>query len=171
MLDNVEFTIYKKFQKILMTGCRDSIKHQKCPKMGFSPNLWPPRFFFKNRALSLLYHHGALTSCKKLEKTNEQSLRYSKMEGAQTKNGLTMTTNRLTQAITKAPIGCPKYQIKSPNDIFHCNIWLTFLSLVLNQLDSQLCKGIKNGDDFMDQQFYGIHIAALVSSSKYIQQS
>ena len=46
------------------------------------------RFFFKNRAPSLLYPYGALTSCKKLEKNNERSLRYLKtdkrMEGPQT---------------------------------------------------------------------------------------
>ena len=79
MLDNVELIMYMKFQKILMTGCRDmNKKHQKYPKNVFFPHLWPPRFLFKNRALSLSYPYGALTSCKKLEKTNERSLRYSK---------------------------------------------------------------------------------------------
>ena len=43
------------------------------PKWGFCPICDPPRFFFKNRAPSLLYPYGALTSCKKLEKTNERS--------------------------------------------------------------------------------------------------
>ena len=47
---------------------------------GFSPICDPPRFFFKNWALSLLYPYGALASCKKLEKTNEQSLRYLKTD-------------------------------------------------------------------------------------------
>ena len=42
------------------------------------PYLRPPTFFFKNRALSLLYPYGALTSCKKLEKNNEPSPRYFK---------------------------------------------------------------------------------------------
>ena len=51
------------------------------PKWGFPPICDPPRFFFKSRALSLLYPYGALTSCKKLEKTNEQSLRYLKTDG------------------------------------------------------------------------------------------
>ena len=37
-------------------------------------------FSFKTRALSLLYPYGALTLCKKLEKTNERSLRYPKMD-------------------------------------------------------------------------------------------
>ena len=50
------------------------------PKWGFSAMCGPPRFFFKNRALSLLYPYGALTSCKNLEKTNEQSLRYLKTD-------------------------------------------------------------------------------------------
>ena len=44
---------------------------QKYPQNGFSPICDPPSFFFKNRALSLLYPYGALTSCKKLEKTDE----------------------------------------------------------------------------------------------------
>ena len=48
--------------------------------MVFSPICDPPRFFFKNRALSLLYPYGALISCKKLEKTNERSLRYLKTD-------------------------------------------------------------------------------------------
>ena len=43
-------------------------KLQKCPKNGVFPHLPPPRFFFKNRALSLLYPYGALTSCKKFKK-------------------------------------------------------------------------------------------------------
>ena len=52
----------------------------RSPK-GVFPHLWPPGFFFKNRALSLLYPYGALTSCKKLEKSLERSLRYSKTDG------------------------------------------------------------------------------------------
>ena len=57
MLDNVEVIRYMKFQKLLMTGCRDmDKKRQKIPpKWGFSSIFDPPRFFFKNRALSLLY--------------------------------------------------------------------------------------------------------------------
>ena len=67
-------------------------KTSKMPqKWGFSPICDPPRFF-KNRALSLLYPYGALTSCKKLEKTNEQSLRYLKTDG-QTDQ---LTTDQLT---------------------------------------------------------------------------
>ena len=37
--------------------------------------------FFKHQALPLLYPYGTLTSCKKLGKTNEQSLRYLKTDG------------------------------------------------------------------------------------------
>ena len=75
--------MYMKFQKILMTGCRDmDKKHQKCPKNGgFPPFVTPQDFFFKNRALSLLYPYGALTSCKKWKKTNERSPRYLKTDG------------------------------------------------------------------------------------------
>ena len=48
--------------------------------MGVFPHLRPPKIFFKNWALSLLYPYGAITSCKKLEKNNEQSLRYLKTD-------------------------------------------------------------------------------------------
>ena len=61
---------------------------KNAPKMGFFPICDPPRFFFKNRALSLLYPYGALTSCKKLEKSLERSLRYLKTDG-RTKDGRT----------------------------------------------------------------------------------
>ena len=83
MLDNVELIMYMKFQKLLMTGCRDMDKKpQKMPqKWFFSPFVTPQDFFFKNRALPRLYPYGALTSCKKLEKTNERSLRYIKTDG------------------------------------------------------------------------------------------
>ena len=50
------------------------------PKWGFSPICDPQRFFFKIRALSLFYPYGAFTSCKKLEKNNERSLIYLKMD-------------------------------------------------------------------------------------------
>ena len=48
---------------------------------GFPPFVTPQDFFSKNRALSLLYPYGALTSCKRLGKNNEQSLRYLKTDG------------------------------------------------------------------------------------------
>ena len=70
-----------KLQKLLMTGCRDmDKKHQKSPQNGYFPPFISPQDFFQNRALSLLQPYGALTSCKKLEKTNERFLRYSKTD-------------------------------------------------------------------------------------------
>ena len=66
-------------------------------KWGFSPICYSHNFFFKNRALSLLYPYGALTSCKKLEETNEGSLRYLKTDGRT--DGLT------DKEITMDPIG------------------------------------------------------------------
>ena len=63
-----------------MTRCRDMDK--KMPqKWGFTPICDPQRFFFRNRALSLLYTYGALTSCKK------QSPRHKKTNRPQTTNG------------------------------------------------------------------------------------
>ena len=44
-------------------------KTQNAPKIVFFPICEP--IFFKNRALSLLYPNGHLTSCKKIEKTHE----------------------------------------------------------------------------------------------------
>ena len=74
-----------------MTGCRDmDKKHQKYPQNDGFPPFVTPRFFSKI-GLSLLYPYGALTLCKKLEKTNERSLRYPKMDGR-------------TKAITKDPL-------------------------------------------------------------------
>ena len=81
------------FVKILKAVFEIWTKNIKnAPNMGFSPICDPPRFFFKNRALSLLYPYGALTSCKKLEKTNEQSLEIFK-------------DGRTTEVITKDPFG------------------------------------------------------------------
>ena len=67
------------------------------PKWKFSPICDPSKFFFTNRALSLLYPYGALTSCKKLEKSLERSLRYLKTDGPR--------TDGRTRAITKDPLG------------------------------------------------------------------
>ena len=65
-----------KFQKLLMTGCRDmDKKHQKYPKNGgFPPFVTPQDFFSKIGLCHFCTLYGALTSCKKLEKTNERSL-------------------------------------------------------------------------------------------------
>ena len=48
--------------------------------MFFPPFVTFQDFLVKDSALSLSYSYGALTSCKKLEKTNEQSLRYLKVD-------------------------------------------------------------------------------------------
>ena len=57
-----------KFHKLLMTGCRDmDKKHQKCPKNGVF-----------QKSGSVTFASLGYPSCKKLGKTNEQSLRYLK---------------------------------------------------------------------------------------------
>ena len=77
MLDNVELTMFMKFQKILMTGTEIWTKTSKMPLTW----VFSSKIFFKNQALLLLYPYGVLTSCKILENTNEQSLRYLKTDG------------------------------------------------------------------------------------------
>ena len=78
-------------------------KPQKCPRNGdFPPFVTTQDFFFKNRALSLLYPYGALTSCKKLEKTNERSLRNLKTD-THTDGHTDGHTDTRTRAITKDP--------------------------------------------------------------------
>ena len=62
-------------------------KYQKCPQNGFFPPFATPKIFFKNRALSLLYPYGVLTSCKKLEKSLELSLRYLKTDERTDRHG------------------------------------------------------------------------------------
>ena len=64
ILDNVELITNIESQKILKTGCRK--KHQKFPRNGGLPPFVTPKIFYKNKALSLVYPYGALTSCKKL---------------------------------------------------------------------------------------------------------
>ena len=74
MLDNIELITDTKFQKILMTECKDMGKKlQKKTKMGFSP-FATPKIFFKNCDLLLLYPHGALSSCQKNQKKLMNSL-------------------------------------------------------------------------------------------------
>ena len=71
-------------------------KHQKCPKMGGGCSICePPRFSFKNE-LCHFYPYVTPTSCKKLEKTNEQSLSYLKTDEH---------THGRTRAITKDSVG------------------------------------------------------------------
>ena len=94
-------------------------KTSKIPlKWGFPPFV-TPKIFFKNRALSLLYPYGALTSYKKLEKTNEQSLRYSKSDYGRTDHG---------QGRFKDPLGKPGVQYKQyeyvlSTSLFGCQVY------------------------------------------------
>ena len=82
-------------------------KHQKCPKkMAVFPHLRPPKIFIKNRALSLLYNYGALTSCKKLEKNNERTLRYLKTET----HTDTQTQTHRHKRLLRTPSGKPGVQ-------------------------------------------------------------
>ena len=57
-------------------------KPQKCPKNGGGGfrQVGDPQDFFSKIVLSLLYPYGAQTSCKILEKTNEQFPRYLKTD-------------------------------------------------------------------------------------------
>ena len=94
-----------------MQGCGQ--KHQKCPKNGVFPICDPPRIFFTNRALSLLYPYGTLTSYKKLQKTNVRSLRYLKADqrtDGQTDKGDYYGPPPLTQG--------PKYHCARINSTF-----------------------------------------------------
>ena len=92
--------MYMKFQKLVMTGYKDMDKNIKNgPKRFFSLIGDPHDFFFKNRALSVLYPYGALISCKKLVKTNGRPLRYLKTD--KRNNG---RTDGWTRAITKDPL-------------------------------------------------------------------
>ena len=100
-VDNVELIMYMIFQKLLMTGWRDMDKKhlnewmQRCvqktskmpQKWGFSPICYPPRFFFKNSALSLLYPYGTPTSCKKIRKNNERSISHEIFRDGPTYHG------------------------------------------------------------------------------------
>ena len=80
MLDNVELITYMKFQKLLMTGCRDMDKKQKHPQNGRFPPFVTPQDFFSKIGLCHFCTLSVLTSCKKLEITNRRSLRYLKTD-------------------------------------------------------------------------------------------
>ena len=56
MLDNTELTAYMKFQKFLMTGCRDmDKKHKKYPQNGvFPPFVTPQDFFHKSGSVTFV---------------------------------------------------------------------------------------------------------------------
>ena len=69
-----------KFQKILITGFRDMDKqHQKCPKNGGLP-LFPLRFYSKKSGSVTFVPLWCPNFMQKIEKTNEQSLRYLKTD-------------------------------------------------------------------------------------------
>ena len=74
-----------KIRKKLMTQFE---KLTKSPNLGhfrpFLPFFGQTRIFLKNQALSLFSYYGSLTSCKKLEKTNEsiqRKLHYRRTHG------------------------------------------------------------------------------------------
>ena len=96
-------------------------KHRKCQL----------EFFFTKPTLSLLYPYGALTSCKKLEKTNARSLRYLKT--------ITLTdrrTDRHTDGqgqLLRTPSG--KTWVKNQNSA-SCEIFYFFLYILAKLQDS-----------------------------------
>ena len=100
--------MYVKFQKLLMTGCRDMDKNIKTtPKMGFSPFVTPKIFFQKSGSITFV-PLWCPNFMQKLEKTNEQCLRYLKTDTRM--DGLT------TEVITKDPFGLargPKWYLKA----------------------------------------------------------
>ena len=73
--------------------------------MSVSPNRDLQRYFFLNRALSLLYPYGALSSCKKLEKNNERSLRYLKTDHGLTDGRTNHGQGRLLRTLLSKPWG------------------------------------------------------------------
>ena len=85
MLDNVELVMYVKFQKLLMTGCRDMDKKpQKCPQNGFFPPfVTPPRFFQISGSVTFV-PLWCPNFMQKIRKNNKRSLRYLKMDGQTT---------------------------------------------------------------------------------------
>ena len=60
--------------------------------------------WIRNRALSLLHPYDALTSCKKLEKANVWSLRYSKMGGRTDQQTDRRTDGWTNEGSTMVPI-------------------------------------------------------------------
>ena len=84
--------------------------------MGFCPHLWHAKIFFKNWAQSLLYPYGALTSCKKLEKTYERSLEIfkdGKTDGQA--NGQTKGPTNGQERLLRTPSG----KLGVQNDLEH----------------------------------------------------
>ena len=79
MLSLIPIWHFRKFQWLDAEIWAKKIK--KCPQNGGFSSLVTPKIFLENPALSLLYPYGTPTSCKKSEKTNEGSLKYSKTNG------------------------------------------------------------------------------------------
>ena len=92
------------------------------PKWGFSPICDPQDFFFENRALSLLYPYGTLTSCKKLEKSLERSLRYLKTDHGPRTDG--------QGRLLRTPLSKPGVQNMSNIEV---EVILTFVSFQVAQ--------------------------------------
>ena len=72
-------------------------KTSKMPPKCFSP-ICDPQYFFQKSGSVTLYPYGAVSSCKKLEKTDELALRYLKAD-------YRLTNGPRTRAITKDPLG------------------------------------------------------------------
>ena len=79
---------------------------KEAPKM-FPPICDPPRFFFKKRALSVLYPYVVVISCKKLENTNGWSLRYLKTDHRQIDRHKLMVGQ---WRLLRTPSSKPKFQ-------------------------------------------------------------
>ena len=74
-----------KFQKLLMTGCRDmDKKHQKYHQDGVFPICDPQRFFFKNLAVTFVPLWCPNFMRKIRKRNNERSLSYLKTDGPRT---------------------------------------------------------------------------------------
>ena len=89
--------------------------------MGFSPICDPPRFFFQTSGSVTFVPLWCpnLTSCKKLEKTNERSLRYLKTDK---RTADTQMGGPRTRAITEDPSGKPW----DPISIFYLLVTINF---------------------------------------------
>ena len=88
MLDNVELLMHIKFQKLLMTGCRDmEKKHQKYPQNGGPPPFVTPEIFFQKSGSVSFVPLWCPNFMKKIEKTNERSLGYLKTDHGRTDHG------------------------------------------------------------------------------------
>ena len=89
--------MYMKFQKLLMTGCRDmDKKHQKYPQNGFFPQFVIPQDFFPKSGSVTFVPLWCRNFMQNIRKTYEWSLRYLK-----TDRQTDQRTDRRTRAITR----------------------------------------------------------------------